>query len=350
MKINIQKHYDIQHLVSRIVSSDFDKNDIKMLFIEIRECLLPNSYPYIKDLCDLVAHNVRNKGYIYEILEHFDLFLKFDSDIRKEKLRLDRIPQYVQKYLYLQLNSIDNNRMMEDLGRSNQTIKKQLEKHIKKCDNKSSVFYVPTDSPSSVRENIEYLLKKFELRQAYKQDGLIDELLTFLFKHKFISSKIELSKELGKITLCILLIIHDSTYNVKSAIHKIESSICYIQSYYNRQDNMFYLGNFLHIHYSELNNKKVNLIIPIMRTNLKSAEWCDISLATIATSGIKGTCKYPDYKTCQALKLNSNFKLYAANSDIQYNDKLHENILFVDSFIGNDIYGDGSLGYEVKQL
>ena len=100
--MNDQLRHETTELIKQILNSEFDKNTVKSLLINIRDTLPKKSS--LKDICDLIAHPEKAKGLICEKLKHFELYMKFHLEYgsNKKDINTQEMPSYFLDYMNLQ--------------------------------------------------------------------------------------------------------------------------------------------------------------------------------------------------------------------------------------------------------
>jgi len=115
----------IKKIIDRVAQSNFNDSDIEVLFVTARE--ISSNSKRLFEVGSFVAHNnARDKGIINETLSrgYYLLNLQFGMDRLLVDVNRDRYPAYLQKFIKLQLQILDDNIFREALGIKGQQLAK----------------------------------------------------------------------------------------------------------------------------------------------------------------------------------------------------------------------------------
>ncbi|MDC4547506.1 hypothetical protein OHV46_08720 [Acinetobacter baumannii] len=292
----IEKH-KLEKILEKVESGQFDENDIDNLFIKLRPYY--KGFKKFKEIADFVAHNdERDRGLLNQALEHRYLMMKYfidyvyDNDA--EPLDMGKpFPAWVIKLLKYQSEFVDKQKFLQDYKQSITSFLKKVDQVFKINEKEKTALYIGGSVSELFLSGLKECLHFISFRPAFNQDDLIKEILGVLKANKINFNKDKIKYQSDKITICILLLMHNATYTY----NKKELGSSYI-TYENlieiannpSQDIGFgrlIIGGLIKIELKKGVEREIHS--PLLFTNLIAEQWCDAALISteIKENGIK---------------------------------------------------------------
>jgi len=284
-----------QKIIARIESGMFDEIDVDSLVMLLRA--FSNNHTVFREISDFVAHNdERKKGITTNSLEAFYLNLKYFIEYISEKKQLDisnPFPLYIKKLMEFQIDKCKN----IDLKSKFDTNKLKLKSNINALfiENKKNSTAVLRNTKISKKnfKSIEFLLSFISSIPAFTQKDLLNEIVQVIKDNDLIFDERKFLLQGERLTLCILMLLHDSKFDFKG--HKLGSCKISCENTYiphnmqlSNPDGSIsqHIGTFgnLQITGSIILDKKgkdLTVSYPLITTNLKVEEWCHENLFMI---------------------------------------------------------------------
>ncbi|MBJ2206697.1 hypothetical protein JFT33_08890 [Pseudomonas carnis] len=287
----------LEKTINDIASGNFDERDVDQLFMGLRAH--SEGYFAFREIADFVAHNdLRNKGFINNSLEAMYLSMKYLIDFTLKNIPLDLtkpFPAYIKKHFKYQINKIEEETLRKDLNLTQSRASSRIDNLFTENQKTKTAELKRDHIKDNDKKLIEYLIGRVIARPTYTAEELISELLAVLKLNNLEVDTQRLKSQTDKITLCILVLIHNTKYEInaeKHALCKIQcehSSIPYNTRYVDID------GQEVHIEHSFGNlciNGEVSVpngehesIIShaILKTNLSVSSWCSDEMFSIKT-------------------------------------------------------------------
>ena len=298
-----------QKIVNRIQYGDFDENDVDNLFMRLRA----SSYKNIvfKEIADFVAHNdKRDRGITNKSLEAMYYSMKYFLEYTSPQISLDiakPFPIWIKQLIKYQIDKINEEILREKFSVGKERLKTRIDKGFK--DDKKTLLKKDKLSIETLHA-IQYVMSFIISKEAFSQQDLINQIITVLYQNDISFDKNKILAQADKITLCVLLLLHNSEFDYKGyklaycTINPEKESISYNTNFVNKDGNKIDIdenfGNLQAMGHVILDKDGQDLTIayPIMSTDLNVEEWCTESLFNIEPLG-KTNSKY----LCKRLKL-----------------------------------------------
>ena len=279
----------IQRILKKIETNEFDENDIDNLLIKLRE--YSRDFPLFRELADFVAHNdKRNKGKIKNLLESMYLSIKYFRLYVEDKKTLDiykPFPSWIKRLMLHQVDKCNEAELYQKYKVRKDRLKNRIQKHFKENKSKSIVIYDRNLSYQTL-EAIGYVMSFIYAQTTFTQDNIIQEIINILKKNNFQFDENEFRKNSNCLMLCILFLVHNTEFLLidgNKGYCKIQPEFSSISITLDKEKKELIkipesFGN-LEVRGSVIVNEKdkeLNIVFPVITTNLKVEDWCDISL------------------------------------------------------------------------
>ena len=311
-----------QKLLTKIKSESFDENDIDSLFMKLRAYSL--GFPVFREIADFVAHNdQRDRGLANQSLETMYLRMKFFLEYNSPKKILDLsapFPLWIKRLMILQVDKSDETTLLEKFNVSPQRLKIRIDKGFK--DDKQTKMTIHNGKLSENTFNsIKYIMSFISGNATITQKQLINELVGVLNKNNITFNESNLRLLSDKITICILLLFHKSSFDIKGYKsghcvitcdnEAISHNVKFVDLAGNEVKHHESFGNLKIGGTITLNNKGKDLSIShdILSTELDAELWCSDSLFHIEPFNTEVQHLYKRLKLDVDLTLNNEFRL-----------------------------------------
>jgi hypothetical protein len=284
-----------QKIISKIESGHFDENDVDNLFMRLRAYSKQNHI--FREIADFVAHNdQRNKGIANNSLEAFYFSIKYFNEFISPKSNLNifsPFPLYVKRLMKYQVDKCKEIDLKTKFNVNKTRMKSRIDTLF--SENKktnTAVLKKPKISENNFKA-IQHLLGFIGSHPAFDQASIIESILNVISECDLIFNKEDFSQQEEQITLCILLLIHDSEFKfagelpgsckLSSEQTSLPYGVKYIDSDGNPVKNEQTFGNLqIHGHVAlDKDGKELRVCYPLMSTELEAEKWCDESLFII---------------------------------------------------------------------
>lgn len=301
-----------QKIVNRIQNGNFDENDVDNLFMRLRA----SSYKNIifREIADFVAHNdKRDRGVTNQSLEAMYYSMKYFLEYTSPKISLDiamPFPIWIKKLIKYQVDKIDEEILREKFSVGKERLKIRIDKGFKD-DKKTKKTLLKKDKLSmETLHAIQYVMSFIISKEAFSQKDLINQIINVLHQNDISFDKDKILAQADKITLCVLLLLHNSKFDYKGhklaycTINPEKEFVSYNTNFVDKDGNKINIdenfGNLQALGHVVLDKDGQDLTIayPIMSTKLNVEEWCAESLFNIEPLG-KTDFEY----LCKRLKL-----------------------------------------------
>ena len=233
---------------------------------------------------------MRDRGIINTSLQamYYNFKLLADYVMQKKLVDISKpFPIWIKHLVKYRVDQIDERKLKKGFNLSRKTLKSRIETGFK--DDKATKTTVMKEGGIS-RETItaiDYLLSHMEIKYVFKQNEIIDEIIKVLKLNKIEFNEHNFRKQSDKITLCILLLLHNSVFEIQdyqNGICRISAEQSMIPFNYDFRfpaeeqipSNKAF-GN-LNIHgylIVKVDGSDMTFAYPIISTNLSVADWCD---------------------------------------------------------------------------
>lgn len=313
-----------QKIVSKIESGKFDENDIDNLFMKLRA--YSQGKNIFREIADFVAHNnERDRGLANISLETMHLRMKYFVEYNSPQKTLDiskEFPLWIKRLMLLQVDKFDDKVLRDKFNVTGQRLKTRIDNNFK--ENKKEKTAVIKDGKMSIDtlNAIQYIMSYLISKPAFIQDELIRELVDVISINKLIIDKKAFFSQSDKITLCIILLLHNATFDHKG--HKpgytkisSEKEAIPMNTHFIDQNNNTVI---IQEQFGKINvngfvvirkdDGEVTIAHPIMATNLDAESWCEDSMFNIIPlSEDHPNILYKKITFSDCLSISGNFKL-----------------------------------------
>lgn len=311
----------VEKIILNIQSGKFNENDVDNLFIKLR----PYSFGLLifREIADFVAHNdERNRGLVNQSLKTMYLRMKFFREYNQENKEIDLglpNPEWIRELFLLQVEKIDEGTLKKNTNYN----KSELKKEINKAKKIESSFFKYERLDLKILNALNYIISFINANSICNQFQLIEEIVKVIEKNKLEYIRDDFLQQSDKIMLSILLLLHNSNFNIKGeelAFCKIGSqkdSISYNTTFINSKGEIVKheeeYGNLEIQGHVKLmfNEKELGISHTIIETNLNIEKWCEKEMFKIepysADSTVKLLCKRIKFN--DGITISENFKL-----------------------------------------
>jgi peroxiredoxin family protein len=314
MKANDKRN--TQRIVTKIQSGVFDENDICIFFIRLRE--FSKNHLVFREIADFLAHSKqRDRGLANKSLENMYLTMKFFTEYLVPKKVFDvtkEFPLWAKSLMVLKVDKFIKGAAsgVKDEAEEIKQLTKSIEKGFKdNKKNKTSTLIKGKLSDITIH-NIQIMMNLFIVKPAFTQDELIHEVIGVMSMNEIEIDHTLFMNQGDKITLCLLLLIHNVTYDFNS--YKLGStkigcekdSIIINEGHVEKHGKLKVMG-WVILDYA---GKDCPIGHCIMTTNLSVDTWCENELFSTSThtapSGVS-TCRKVDFDG--DIGISNDFKL-----------------------------------------
>lgn len=286
----------VQKIIDKIQQQEFDDNDIDNLFMKLRA--YSNGFKLFREIADFVAHNdERHKGITVESLQAMFYSMRYFVEYTSSQKTLDitkPFPIWIKKLIKYQIEKIDKNKLQTEYHVLPNRLKTRIDKGFQ--DNKTLKTTELINGKLSLEtlKAIQYVMSFIISKPVYQQEEIIDELINVLKKNNINFTEDIIKKNADKITLCVLLLLHNTEF--KHDGHK--KGRCSISA---ENLSIFHDTKFIDLNGSIIEppqqsfgtlqvnghvtiqnkGKDVTIVFPIMSTKLNAKDYCDVNLFSI---------------------------------------------------------------------
>lgn len=313
-----------QKIINRIQTGIFDENDVDNLFMRLRA----SSYKNIifREIADFVAHNdKRDRGLTNQSLEAMYYSIKYFLEYTSPNISLDiakPFPIWIKKLIKYQVDKIDEEKLREKFSVGKGRLKIRIDKGFKDNKQTNKTLLKKDKLSMETLHAIQYVMSFIISKEAFSQMDLINQIIDVLYQNNISFDKDKILAQADKITLCVLLLLHNSKFDYKG--HKLayctispeKESVSHNTNFIDQDGNEIDIdesfGNLQALGNVVLNKNGQDLTIayPIMSTELDVEKWCSETLFKIEPLGETNSnylCKR--LKLGKDLVLSENFKL-----------------------------------------
>jgi hypothetical protein len=209
MSIPLKERTKIDQLLARIVSGNFDANDVDGLLIKLRP--YAGQRKVFREIADFVAHaDARHKGVATDSMiafsDRFRFFIQYNATGKVLDLAKP-FPAYLFRLFLSQARQADKSRLKDDFRMSNQTLVSkiennfQLDKATKTCSLRSGKH------GKEFLGALDYVMGYLYSTPAFALSDFHSEFKEVLKEHKITFSDEELNRQLDRIGLCVFCLV-----------------------------------------------------------------------------------------------------------------------------------------------
>lgn len=318
-----------QKIVDKIEAGDFDENDIDNLFMKLRA--YSSNHRVFREIADFVAHNdSRDRGLANQALETMYLSMRFFLEYNSPKKTLDLsqpFPLWIKRLMMFQVDKCGEEILKEKFNVTASRLKSRIENSFK-IDKKAKIAqYKDGKLSENTFEAIQHVMSFISGNAAFTQDQLIDELVGVLGANRLrFDTEVILSLS-DKITLCTLLLFHQSEFDIRShkkaqcEVAAEKSSISHNVQFVDVKGNpveyheTFGTLSVMGTVTVKRDEQDLGISHCVMSTNLEVESWCADNLFRIehlSDEVPNHMCKRIRLDT--DLAIDKDFKLAAANA------------------------------------
>lgn len=209
------KKVKVQRVLDKILSEDFNDNDIDSLFMYLRE--YSDGYPIFREVANFLAHSeLRDRGATHQFLGDFCFSQMYHAaygltgkavEIRKP------FPKWVKDHMERQVDKCKPNELWQKFNIKPKELKTRINTLFKEDDQKETVNL----SESIDRETFEaiyHILRFLNYNFLFAADDLMKELVGVLNKNHFSFDENALIARGATIILCVMLLMHHSEFMI----------------------------------------------------------------------------------------------------------------------------------------
>lgn len=203
--------------IKKIESNKFLNDDIELFLINIREDAQSKRLPLLSEFGDFVAHQKRDRGIIYDMVDIFYTSMKYAPRLGTESINYYSINSTVFELLInKRIDQASNYFLKNNFNKSAQ----ELKLHIMNIFNRVNNLYIIKDSKfiSEIREILDKLQRNPPDRFLISQELFIEELVNYVTE---LSSSLKLKIDIKKIVLaqnnimiCLLEIVRNANFKL----------------------------------------------------------------------------------------------------------------------------------------
>ncbi|WP_456490079.1 hypothetical protein [Marinobacter nauticus] len=318
-----------QKIVDKIEAGDFDENDIDNLFMKLRA--YSSNHRVFREIADFVAHNdSRDRGLANQALETMYLSMRFFLEYNSPKKTLDLsqpFPLWIKSLMMFQVDKCGEEILREKFNVTASRLKSRIENSFKIDKKAKTAQYKDGKLSENTFEAIQHVMSFISGNAAFTQDQLIDELIGVLCANRLRFDTDVILSLSDKITLCTLLLFHQSEFDIRS--HKkaqcevaaekssISHNVQFVDVKGNPVEHHETFGTLSVMGTVTVKRDEQDLGIShcVMSTNLEVESWCADNLFHIEPL----SDEVPNHM-CKRIRLDTDlaidkdFKLSAANA------------------------------------
>ncbi|MBW4422301.1 MAG: hypothetical protein KME13_24320 [Myxacorys californica WJT36-NPBG1] len=284
----------VQKAINRIQDDNFDEAYVRILFITLRE-YSRDSYIF-KEVADLIAHNKeRNQGIVNDALENFYSAIKYFFEYTALGLTLDfskPFPLHFKKLMHYQVSKCDESVLQTQHKVTKHKLDKQIQNLFKE-NRKDKTACLNGKIKPQTHEAIKFVMGAIYCMPSFSQEDIINQIVAVLHQNCFEFDEAQFRSKESKITLCILLLFHKTSFKFNS--HKLgysniscdKPSIAHnVRLVDSNGNEVRYEETFGNLQISgniilDTDGKDLQYRYPLISTNLKVEDWCDETLFSI---------------------------------------------------------------------
>lgn len=206
-----------QEMVDRILSGNFDWNDVDNLFMRLRA--YSSGHQCFKEIADFVAHNMtRDRGISHRSLEKFYYAVKYGTEycLLQSQRKLDLsgpFPLYIKQHMIYRVDDIKPDELWQMFQLKPEQLKEHFRTLFKEDEGTENVILIPSNVRPYTQKAIAHMLGSFVVKPLFTSDDLIAELISLLHKNKFIFDEDAIMVQREKIILCVMLLMHHTQFD-----------------------------------------------------------------------------------------------------------------------------------------
>lgn len=320
MAINGNEKAKAQRIVEKIESGDFDDNDVDNLFMRLRAHCSDNEY--FREVADFVAHNdERDKGVAVKSLEALYLSFKYFTEYVSPKKSLDisqPFPLYVKRLMKFQVGKCKEEDLRSKFNVTKQRLCSRIDSLFK--DDKATKTTVVRDKiGAETLAALQHITGFIGVQSAFTQEELLAQTLSVLSKNKLTFHEGKVKDSFNKISLCILVLLHKTTFNINA--HRLarcevsceKTAVIRGMNAVNANEGVVVVNEdfgcldvkgFIPV----LNDKgNVDVCYSLFKTDLRVDDWCDPSLFS---ESVENGFPYLKVDLTGDLGINQNFRIF----------------------------------------
>ncbi|MDP0500457.1 MAG: hypothetical protein Q7P63_10185 [Verrucomicrobiota bacterium JB022] len=277
-----------QKIIQKVEQGSFDENDVDNILMKLRDYAQRRRDSVFVEIADFVAHSkTRNRGISVDVMKTMYLNVKFLSEYKFKGRLLDMsspFPRWIFDFMKLQLDRPFAIDLEGEFGVKLSKLRTDL------CQ----AFTINGDDaklksgriPSHVYPAVTRLLSFIDGRAAYSQDALKTEFMRILRECNMQLNGDLFEEQFDRITLCVLLLIHNANVEYGGYRHGICKMYAKPQSiwgYVDPRGSVVYEGDFGCLGISaetavNFGGQDRVFIHGLMESNLDPKDYCDPSL------------------------------------------------------------------------
>lgn len=270
-----QDRLDLQKTITKLETNDFDYQDIKSIFIDLREYSEFGSH--FQELSHFVAHKVRDKGSVHANVEgHFCSLKYYYMLIKKIRIDFSKPPEPCLRQALL----FSAGRLPNDFFREQKIQKTKFIQQIKDNLPLKPKKDFQWSNEKKFYDVMYEVLSIIDTRTTFESTSLIDSFIRELKRNKFTFDENKINK--NRLVLMIMVLLNETTYISKALnqeVGNIEIGI------YNR-DSIDYLGLWINL-VEFIPETYITFNIPFMESNLIAQDCCTETLLNYLSATTK---------------------------------------------------------------
>lgn len=284
-----------QKIISKIESGNFDENDVDNLYMRLRA--YSRNHHVFREIADFVAHNdERNKGIANNSLEAFYFSIKYFNEFISPKPQLnifEPFPLYVKKLMKYQVDKCKESDLKTKFNVSKLRLKSRIDTlFTEDKKTQTAVLKKPNISENNFK-TIQHLLGFIGSHPAFDQSSIIKSILDVISDCKLKVCEDDFINQQQRITLCILLLIHDAKFKFGGGKQgyctlscektELPYGVKYVDPEGNPVEDTQTFGNLQingHV-VVDKDGRDLQVCYPLMSTDLEAVSWCEDNLFVI---------------------------------------------------------------------
>lgn len=324
MAISGNEKSKAQRIIEKIESGNFDDNDVDNLFMRLRAHCADNEY--FREIADFVAHNdERSKGVAVKSLEALYLSFKYFTEYISTKKTLDisqPFPLYVKKLMKYQVEKCNENDLRAKFKVTRQRLCSRIDNLFKE-DKATKTVSLNSKIGSETLAALQYITGFIGVQSAFTQDDLLMQTLLVLSQNGLTFDEKNIVDNFDKITLCILVLLHNTAFNINSHRPARCEVSCDKVAVIRNMNAVNESGEVVVIN-EEFGCLNINGLIPILNngneinicyslfsTNLRVDYWCD---STLFSDVFENGIAHAKVDFSGVLGINKDFRIYKNNN------------------------------------
>lgn len=283
MPISESNKHRLQTIIAGVESDNFDLQDIYYLLINLRSYC--GNHRYFREIADFIAHDERDRGITFTTMERQYLLFCYAFLFPPDKQPLD-LTEYVPiqvKYFYLLRASLANPNELNAIGYTRKSLESDIEAYFELDNAQNPAFCRVINDSKRFETALQLLGNSFDINPAFTEDEAMKDLISVIQTNNFIINTTEFAKRKHKIVLCMLMLMHDTTFTSRFANFSCEVSA---------DDNFLGISAIIPVNTP---TRSLNVKTTMFKTSIPKNEWCTESFFTNTIS--------------KNIQINSDFKL-----------------------------------------